>query len=120
MNYRSPPPKEEYVQIEDKKDLVVYTNHFLRYPMRELTYSFARSSSTTRYEWLVSDALSYYGEIDLETGAEIIDYLHPPKHDYYPSEHYPVCTVINSWDLTSLKGKALYGRYSDSWVYFEL
>jgi len=109
-----------YNQIEHKPDLVTYTNHFIHVRMNDLSDSYAIQDSRDRYKWLTYEALGMYGNIDLETGSALIDYLHPPKYDYYPDPYEPVGAAITCWDLTNLQAKALFGYYNDPWVYFSL
>ncbi|TXT56263.1 MAG: hypothetical protein BAJALOKI2v1_600013 [Promethearchaeota archaeon] len=108
-------------QIEHKNDLVTYTNHYIHVRMNDLSDAHSTDESKLRYEWLTNDALYYYGSIDLETGATIIDYLHPPRfadEGYYSDPSGPVGASVTCWDLTNLQGKALFGFYDDSWVNF--
>ena len=77
--------------------------------------------SKNRYEWLTDEALTMYGNIDLEQGFELIDYLHPPSYDYYGSDlTQSVGAAVTCWDLTSLEAKALFGYYNDAPVYASL
>ncbi|MFX1376347.1 MAG: C45 family autoproteolytic acyltransferase/hydrolase [Promethearchaeota archaeon] len=107
-------------QIEHKNDLVTYTNHYIYRRMNDWADSTAISDSKDRYSWLTNEALGVYGTIDLEVGAELIDYLHPPNYNYYSDPNGPVGSAITCWDLTDLQAKALFGLYSDPWVYINL
>jgi hypothetical protein len=69
---------------------------------------------------LTNEALALYGNINLETGADLIDYLHPTNYDYYDDPNGPVGASITCWDLTNLNAKVLYGHYNDQWVYVSL
>ena len=106
-------------QIEEKDDLVTYTNHYIHVRMNDLSDAVSIDDSKDRYSWITNDALSNYGNIDLETGCTIINYLSPAIRDYYGDDiTQTVKTSITCWDLTNLQGKALFGHYDDSWVSF--
>ena len=103
--------------IEKKSDLVTWTNHYIHYNMPSLADSYAIDDSTDRYSWLTNEVLAKYGTIDLVSGATLIDYLHPPKYNYYTGgPDTPVGACITAWDLTTLQTTALFGLYSDPWV----
>ncbi|WP_371804571.1 C45 family autoproteolytic acyltransferase/hydolase [Candidatus Lokiarchaeum ossiferum] len=107
--------------IEKKDDLVTYTNHYIYYGMANDADSTAIKDSKSRYEWLTNEALTMYGNIDLEQGFELIDYLHPPSYDYYGDDlTQPVGAAVTCWDLTSLEAKALFGNYEDTAIYAAL
>ncbi|MFX0070479.1 MAG: C45 family autoproteolytic acyltransferase/hydrolase, partial [Candidatus Hermodarchaeota archaeon] len=120
LNYKPPWYAFWYNQIEKKDDLVSCTNHYLYYDMRGLADSTSVDDSKDRYNWLTNELLDEYGDIDLEVGAEIIDYLHPPNYNYYSDPNGAVGASITCWDLTNLQLKALYGHYNDDWVYASL
>jgi hypothetical protein len=103
-------------QIEHKDDLVTYANHYIYRRMNDWADSTAIDDSKDRYSWLTNEALDVYGSIDLLTGSELIDYLHPPNYDYYDDPNGPVGASVTCWDLTNLQANALYGLYSDNWV----
>ncbi len=103
-------------QIEHKTDLVSYTNHYIYRRMNDWADSTAIADSKDRYKWLTNEILGAYGTIDLDTGADLIDYLHPPAYDYYDDPNGPVGAAITAWDLTTLEAKALFGFYNDPWV----
>jgi hypothetical protein len=107
-------------QIEEKDDLVTFTNHFIHVRMNDLSDAHSTDESKLRYSWLTNDALSYYGNINLETGAIITNYLSPSvrPNDYYSDPTEPVGASVTCWDLTNLQGKALFGHYNEPWVYF--
>jgi hypothetical protein len=107
-------------QIEHKSDLVTYTNHYIYRRMNDWADSTAIADSKDRYKWLTNEALSVYGTINLDVGAELIDYLHPPNYDYYPDPNGPVGAALTCWDLTTLEAKALFGFYNDPWIYATL
>jgi hypothetical protein len=107
-------------QIEHKNDLVTYTNHYIYRRMNDWADSTAIDDSKDRYSWLTNEALNVYGSIDLEVGADLIDYLHPPAYDYYSDPSGPVGAAVTAWDLTTLQAKALWGHYDDPWVYASL
>ncbi len=109
-----------YNQIEHKSDLVTYTNHYIYRRMNDWADATAIADSRDRYSWLTNEALDVYGTINLEVGAELIDYLHPPNYNYYDDPNGPVGAALTCWDLTTLEAKALFGFYSDSWVYANL
>jgi hypothetical protein len=120
LNYKLPWYVFWYNQIEKKDDLVTCTNHYIYYDMNGWADSTAIDDSKNRYKWLTNEALNVYGAIDLEVGAELIDYLHPPNYDYYDDPNGPVGASITCWDLTNLQAKVLYGHYNDQWVYVSL
>ncbi|MFX1363363.1 MAG: C45 family autoproteolytic acyltransferase/hydrolase [Promethearchaeota archaeon] len=120
LDYRLPWYAFGYQQIENKDDLVTCTNHYLYYNMNSWADSTAIADSKDRYSWLTNEALDVYGAIDLEVGAELIDYLHPPNYDYYDDLNGPIGASITCWDLTNLQAKALFGHYNDDWVYVSL
>jgi len=106
-----------YDTIEKKNDLVTWTNHYIYVRMNDLADSTAIDDSTNRYKWLTNEVLAKYGTINLDSGATLIDYLHPPKYDYYTGgPDMPVGACLTAWDLTNLQAKALFGLYSDLWV----
>ena len=109
-----------YDQIETKSNLVTTTNHYIYYDMNGLADSTAINDSKDRYKWITNEALNIYGSINLETGADLIDYLHPPSYDYYPDPNGPVSASITCWDLTTLQAKVLFGHYNEAWVYVSL
>ena len=113
MNYFT--DESNYNVIENKNDLITYTNHYLYYDMIGDTDSYSVADSLDRYEWLTNEALDVYGSINLDIGSNLIDYLHPPNHDYY-SVGSDVGASVTCWDLTNLKGKSLFGNYNDEWV----
>jgi hypothetical protein len=120
LNYKLPWYAFFYNQIEKKDDLVTCTNHYLYYDMDGLADATAIDDSKNRYKWLTNEALALYGNINLETGADLIDYLHPTNYDYYDDPNGPVGASITCWDLTNLNAKVLYGHYNDQWVYVSL
>ncbi|MFX1392054.1 MAG: C45 family autoproteolytic acyltransferase/hydrolase [Promethearchaeota archaeon] len=110
-----------YSQIENKVDLVVITNHFIRTEINILSLSYAVEDSRWRYEVLVDLALDIYGDINHLSGRELIDFLHPPNYNYYGSDAtQPVGASKSCWDLTTLEVYALYGNYNDPWAYHQL
>jgi len=110
-----------YNQIEKKSDLVTYTNHYIYATMNDKADSTIIDDSDWRYVTLTNLALARYGTISLETGATLIDYLHPPNYEYYGTDPtQAVGAAVTCWDLTSLQAKALYGHYNDAWVYTSL
>lgn len=107
-------------QIEDKDDLVVLANHYI-VPEMYLTLSYAVKDSLWRYETLTNLLLQNYGNIDVEKGKEIIDYLHPPNYGYYgEDENRPVPASRTLFDLSNLELWSLYGMYSDPWAHWKL
>ena len=87
--------------------------------MNDLADAYGVADSEDRYKWLTNEALDMYGTLNLNTGAILMDYLHPPKYDYYPIGSN-VGAAITCWDLTSLQAKALFGNYDDDWVVVSL
>ena len=106
--------------IEKKSDLVTWTNHYIYVRMNDLANSYAVADSKDRYKWLTNEALDVYGTINLDTGATLMDYLHPPNYGYYDDPSGPVGASITAWDLTTLTAKALFGHYDDDWVIVSL
>jgi hypothetical protein len=108
-------------QIEKKSELVTYCNHYIYYQMNTKADSTVINDSKWRYQTLTNLALGIYGAINIETGATLIDYLHPPNYGYYGTDPTrEVGCAITCWDLTTLQAKALYGHYNDAWVYTSL
>ena len=107
-------------QIVHKSDLVTYTNHYIYRRMNDWADSTAIDDSKDRYKWLTNEALAVYGTINLDVGAELIDYLHPPNYNYYSDPNGPVGAALTCWDLTTLEATGLFGLYSDPWVYASL
>ena len=107
-------------QIEHKDDLVTYTNHYIHVRMNDQANAHSTDESKERYSWLTNDALSYYGNIDLDKGSTIINYLSPSvrPNDYYTDPTEPVGASVTCWDLTNLQGRALFGHYNEAWVSF--
>jgi hypothetical protein len=108
-----------YNPIEKKSDLVTWTNHYIYVRMNDLADAYGVDDSEDRYEWLTNEALDMYGTLNLDTGATLMDYLHPPNYDYYPIGSN-VGAAITCWDLTNLQAKALFGNYNDDWVVVSL
>jgi hypothetical protein len=102
--------------IEKKSDLVTWTNHYIYVRMNDIADSYAVDDSKDRYGWLTNEALDMYGTINIDTGATLMDYLHPPNYGYYSDPAGPVGACITAWDLTTLQAKALFGHYNDDWV----
>lgn len=108
-------------QIENKDDVLVTTNHFIRTEMNILALASTFEDSLWRYEVLTNLILDNYGDIDVEKGKELIDFLHPPNYGYYGNDtHQKVRVAISSFDLTNLEVNALFGHYDDPWANYHL
>jgi len=110
-------------QIEDKDDLVVLTNHFIIPEMILKSKSYAIEDSLWRYETLTSLLLEAYGNIDIEKGKELINFLSPlsegPGRGYYGDKKtvHGTTTLYNNTDRELY---ALYGLFTDPWVHYKL
>ena len=110
-----------YPQIEDKEDVVAASNHFLNPWMNLKTISWAYDNTLWRYETMTSLIVDNYGEIDVNKGWEIIDFLHPPNYNYYGDDTSQTVKASKSlMDLTNLDMYSLYGYYDDPIVFHSL
>jgi len=86
-------------------------------------YSSPIKNGNTAYllDYALGEASKVEG-IVTETGSTLINYLRTGgPTDYYGSDtSQSVKCAITCWDLTALQAKALYGHYSDVWVYTSL
>jgi hypothetical protein len=102
-------------QIEDKDDLVVFANHFI-IPWMSLTRAtYAVKDSLLRYHVLTGLLLDAYGNIDVEKGRQLVNYLHQYNGE---ADKEPVWASRTLFDLTHLELWSLYGHFNDPWVHY--